>query len=83
MSKVPKLLQSSADSSKLSLTIKGILLALAPLIITLLASVGVNIAETDYMQAVELITAIVAASMTLVGLLRKLYNFLKARYSRK
>lgn len=76
--KLPKMLQSSTDPSKLALTVKGILLSIMPLVIALFAYFGLEIATNDYAQAVEQITIILAASITFVGLVRKFYHFVKS-----
>lgn len=78
MSKLPKMLQSSQDPSKLALTVKGILLGVMPLVIALFAYFGLDIATNDYAQAVEQITALLAISMTFVGVVRKFYHLSKS-----
>lgn len=76
--KLPKMLQSSADPSKLALTVKGILLGIMPLVIALFAYFGLDFTTNDYAQAVEQITALLAISMTFVGAMRKFYYFIKS-----
>ena len=68
------LLSSSQDNQKLSLTIKGILVALVPLAVIGAKALGWDFAEADLMQLVEAGGAMVAAAMTIYGLLRKLKN---------
>lgn len=75
-----KILQSSSNAKEVSLTVKGVLASLAPLAIAVLANAGVEMAESDYAQLVELTTAIISSTMILIGLLRKGYNEFKSLY---
>lgn len=77
--KMNKYLASSVNPEKLSLTIKGILVGLVPLIIVL---TGLNQAELNeviegIIQAVTGITTAIAGVMTAYGLLRKIWIKLK------
>lgn len=68
-------LSSSADANKISLTIKGILLSLVPII---MISTGLTEAEIQpiidtVVQMVFLATTIVSAGQVLYGLMRKIY----------
>lgn len=68
-------LSSSADANKISLTVKGILLSLVPII---MISTGLTEAEIQpiidtVVQMVFLATTIVSAGQVLYGLMRKIY----------
>lgn len=65
------ILGSSQDPTKLSLTIKGVLVALVPIIITVGQAQGWPVTEGDLMNVVESITGIVAAVAVIYGVFRK------------
>lgn len=71
------LFKSSADPSKVSLTIKGAGVALIPIAIGVATIFGIPLLETDLVQLVEQVATIVSALMILVGLVRKVYLGLK------
>lgn len=71
---------TSTGSGDLSLTIKGMMMAFVPFVITLLQSLGVPLTETYIVELVEAVAAAVASVAILIGLLRKGYNAYKARY---
>ena len=74
MSKIVKrfpLLASSQDPSQLSLTIKGILVALIPLVIALGQSQGWSVTEGDLMSGVEALVGVVSGCTILWGVIRK------------
>ncbi len=71
------ILQSSKNTKDLSLTIKGILVALAPIAISVMGIAGVEIAQENYMTLVENVVAVVSATMILLGVMRKLYFSVK------
>lgn len=76
------LLQSSQDPAKLSLTVRGILVTLVPVILITAQYFGLGmLQENDVIAIIEGITTIIAAALTLVGLvmttwgmIRKLFN---------
>jgi hypothetical protein len=68
-----KLIQSSANPEKISLTVKGILMSIAPVVIGLMQLSGVEIAQSQYIEIVENITAILSTSIILIGTIRKVY----------
>ena len=72
-------LGSSTDESKVALTVKGILTALVPIIIAVSATSGVALAETDLLQFVETVTALIAGGMMLIGIVRKIAKAIKNR----
>lgn len=68
--KYPKL-GSSQDPDKLSLTIKGLLLALVPVIITISQAYNLPITESDLVSLVNNLVAIVSAAVVIYGIVRK------------
>ena len=66
------LLSSSADSQKLALTVKGILLAVVPVVLLVARSNGVDVTEGELVELVAQVVAVVSAVVTLLGLGRKL-----------
>jgi hypothetical protein len=85
ISKHPKLLGSSVDPTKLSLTVKGILLCVVGIITPLLIGWGYDVAQMDLnglvdliVNAVQAVAIAVSAVMTVWGAVRKIYvNFKK------
>ena len=72
--KYPKILGSSVNPDKLSLTVKG----LVPLIIVLLPLFGViDISEKELLKTLDAILIAVTAGITAFGLIRKLVNKVK------
>ena len=65
---------SSTGSNDLSLTIKGLLLALVPLSVTVFKYYGVEVAQDDVLEIVNSIIAGVSALVIAYGLIRKLAN---------
>ena len=72
-----KVLRSSANSENLSLTIKGLLVALIPIIIMIASKAGVMIVQGEAMEVVNALFAVVSSAIVAVGLIRKIY--IKAR----
>lgn len=82
--KHPKLLGSSVDPAKLSLTIKGILLGIVAVVTPLLIAAGYDVASVDLnglveaiINGVQAIVLAVSALMTVWGAIRKAYYALK------
>lgn len=74
MNNIPRLLQSSKNPEKISLTIKG----LAPFIVLMLGLFGVDaIKESDIMELITSIGVALSAGVSVYGLLRKLYIKIK------
>lgn len=69
-----KLLGSSTDPDKLSLTIKSIGIWLIPAIIFIGSYYGVEIAQTDLTSIVNNVAMICASVMSIYGIGRKIYN---------
>ncbi len=70
---------SSADPRAMSLTVKGVLVALVPVIIAVLNMTGIDIDNNSLESVINSITAIVfllgtvvSALMTVTGLMRKI-----------
>ena len=75
----PKLIASSVDPSKISLTVKGLILGLVPVIIFLAKVKGFDLPEssvTEFAETVgnviESVTAALSGAMVIVGVLRKI-----------
>ena len=70
-----KFLASSVDPSKLSLTVKGLLLSLLPvfLVLTGMTEETIQPIIDAIVQAVFLVTALVSTFQILYGLIRKIY----------
>lgn len=80
----PKLLGSSVDPTKLSLTIKGVLLGIVAIITPILIFYGYDVAQLDLnglvdmiINSVQAIVLAVSAVMTVWGAIRKIYIALK------
>lgn len=67
-------LKSSTGSGNLSLTVKGLILSLVPITITILQSQGVAITESDVVEIVNNVFAVVSLCWVIYGGLRKLWN---------
>lgn len=67
-------LGSSADPNKLSLTIKGALVALVPIIVLVLKGVGLDVTEVEILDIINQGFVVVSSVMVFAGLARKLYN---------
>ena len=67
------ILGSSKDSTKLSLTVQSILLALVPLIIGIGSINGLEIAKADLTGLIQALTGVISAVMFLYGAGRKVY----------
>lgn len=79
-----KLLGSSVNSEKLALTIKGILVAILPVILFVAKLQGWDIGEGDLQNfidvaiyAISAVGSAIGAVMTLFGLFRKIYYKVK------
>jgi len=67
-------LGSSGNPDNLSLTIKGVLIALIPFFIALGRYAGLEIVEADLVQLINGIAAITAIVVVIVGMVRKYVN---------
>ncbi len=68
-----KYLKSSANPEKISLTIKGIGVAIIPVLIFLGGVFGINLVEIDLVQLLNSIATMVSAIMVVYGLGRKVF----------
>ena len=76
---IPKILKSSVDPDKLSLTVKGLLLGLIPLAVFISARFGFNIVEADWAFLLESALALLAAFFTVWGAIRRILNKIKKK----
>lgn len=67
-------IRSSTGSGNLSLTVKGLILSLVPITITILQSQGVSISETEVVEIINNIFAVVSLCWIIYGGLRKIWN---------
>lgn len=70
---IDKLMASSAGDGSLSLTIKGILIGLIPMIIIVGKFFQISFTETELMNIFETFAAIVSGIIICIGLARKIY----------
>ncbi len=68
-----KLLGSSANSEKISLTIKSVGVWLVPALLALITYFGWDITKNDLMELVNNFAILSASVMTIYGLGRKIY----------
>lgn len=66
-----KVLESSANKDNLSLTIRGALIAIAPIIIFILGKLGFEVAQTDAANFVAEVASAIAIIVTAYGAIRK------------
>lgn len=76
-SMLPTALQSSVNPNELSLTVKGILISLIPIIIIIAKQLGLEVTETSLINLIEQVTILISAVVTVYGLIRKLFIKLK------
>ena len=72
-----KLLKSSTGSGNLSITVKGLLLALVPIGISTASYYGIILDENTVFEGVETLFTAISAVMVFVGIVRKIYYSLK------
>lgn len=74
----PKLIGSSVDPEKLSLTVKGVLVGIVPVAAFLVkAYSGIELDQNLVLEAVDQVAKVVSATMVLLGLVRKIYVYFK------
>lgn len=66
--------QSSTGTGDLALTIKGLLVAIVPLLVTVVHHYGYNVAQDQVIDVGNAILATIASGMIAFGLIRKLVN---------
>ena len=72
-----RLLQSSANSQNLSLTVKGLLIGLVPFIIYLAQTQEIYLTNIDLISYIDRFTFVLAEVVVFVGLMRKAYYVLR------
>jgi len=73
-----KIIRSSVDSTKVSLTIKGVGIALIPTLIFIAGLFGFSFVEADLTGLVNAVATLASAIMIVYGLVRKIAaNFKK------
>lgn len=65
---------SSSGTGDLALTIKGLLVALIPVAIGVAKHYEIELTESDLLEGVQAVTAVISAIVVFVGLLRKIVN---------
>lgn len=68
------ILGSSVDPSSLALTVKGVLLGLVPLAVIIFTNVGIDVTSGELTEIINAVVAVLAAGMTVMGLIRKIKN---------
>lgn len=68
----------SSSGEGLSLTIKGALIGLIPLFIFVGQQFKIELTQENLTQGIQLISELISASIIVVGLLRKAWNWAKA-----
>jgi len=71
------LVVSSAEPTKTSMTVKGVLLLLTPQIITLARACGIEVESTHALQIVEIVIQYLGIFLTAFGGIRKIANSVK------
>lgn len=77
MTTIYNLTRSSSDPQKLSLTIKGLLIAILPILLMVASSAGVEIPYAEAMKVIDSFVRVVAAVMVLWGATRKIHYRLR------
>lgn len=67
------LAKSSVNPQEVSLTVKGALLGIIPVLLMYAQFAGLEWSQDQLASLVQIITAIVSTFLTLVGLIRKVY----------
>lgn len=68
---------SSDGSGNLSLTVRGAIVAIVPIVVAILSSQGIQVDQNVIIEFVDSIFAVIAAAMIAFGLGRKVYYKLK------
>ena len=64
-------LSSSTGDGTLALRVKAVLVAFIPLIIFILRTLGIEIADTDIANIIEALSTLIASAMFLYGFIRQ------------
>lgn len=71
-------LMSSSDPTKISLTIRGLLVTLVPVILIVAQHFGLGLlAESDVLVIIESLTKIIASILTLIGLFMTTWGMIR------
>jgi len=71
------LLQSSADPSEVSLTIKGLLIGVVPVLMTVLGLAHINLGQDQITGLVDGLVGFVQAALTLISAIATLWGILR------
>lgn len=75
-------LMSSQDPSKVSLTVRGLLVTLVPVILIAAQYFGLGmLAESDVLAIIDGVTKIIAAALTLVGLVMTTWGLIRKMFN--
>jgi len=74
-------LMSSQDPEKLSLTIKGLLVQLVPVIILVLQAFGIASVEADIVAIIESVAVMVAIVFSFIGLLMSTWGMVRKMFN--
>lgn len=77
MSKYSKILQSSNGSGNLSLTFRGFLIGLVPVIIYLFETRGIMLTNIEIISYIDRVAFVLSEVVIFIGLARKVYYILK------
>lgn len=77
------ILRSSQDPRALSLTVRGILMQLVPVILLAMQAFGIGLIEGDVVAIIENITQLVAVVLTVVGLLMTAWGLIRKMFDRE
>ena len=70
-------ISSSTNPEEISLTVKGYLLSILPLLIGIFQTLDVEVAESDLLVWIQFISLAIALSVTVTGWIRKVYYMWK------
>lgn len=73
-------LGSSANPEELSMTVKGLLVSLVPLLMVVLKATGVDIDESTVLEVINQFTTALAAVLVGFGAARKFYFYVKNKF---
>lgn len=70
-------LRSSQDPERLSLTIKGLLVQLVPVMVLALQAFGISTIEADLVAIIESVTQLIAIGASAIGLLMTTWGMIR------
>lgn len=74
-----KLIQSSGNPANLSLTIQGVLVGIAPVVIGIFKVMDIPLTDTDLTLLIQSITALASAILVVIGVVRKFINAFRSK----